>query len=151
MLITTTYTNSLLPKFHCDRHCMAGETPGGINNCSGSHIGNIFSIGGYIRTPLLFVGSFLVVVFGMMMLSLAEQYYQVCRKVFFCFFFCLFVAIMCGGHANGGGRLCSHKGCAWGSGAEWYMCHRWRWCRFLFVKHRALALATVTSGAAIGE
>lgn len=90
--------------------------------------GAFFRSGDIIRT-LLFVGSFLVVC-GMMMLSLAEQYYQVCRNGFF-LLFCLIVAIMCGGHANGGGRLCSRKECAWGSGAEWYMCHLWRWFRFL--------------------
>lgn len=33
-------------------------------------------------------------VFGMMMLSLAERYYQVCRLLFLSFFF--FVAIVCG-------------------------------------------------------
>lgn len=122
------YTNSLLPNSTATEIAWPGTLQAVLIIAVGVISGPFFDRG-YIRT-LLFIGSFFVVC-GMMMLSLAERYYQVCRNVFFFLFLRLVVAIMCGSHANGGGRLCSHKECAWGSGAEWYMCHRWRWCRFL--------------------
>lgn len=150
MLITTTYTNELRQNSTATDIAWPGTLQAVFNNCSGSHIGSIFRSGDIYSHSSALRGEFSRRRFWYDDGEFGRAVLLGMQKSFVFLLICLVVAIMCGGHAKWR-QIVLAQGVCVGIGSGMVYVPSLAMVSISFVKHRALALATVTSGAAIGE